>query len=144
MHDRLGAGPCYVILQEEGFLPMSELSKLLLLKFLMNTHTAEIQRERESVHDNIDRPRWCPGGLIRSQKRRVQRLHQIEALEKEERKEAPRRGVRSKVWRVKPKANEEQPSGSSAAPINMVFMLPSEFMAPDNDCEEQELEEAMA
>ena len=22
--------------------------------------------ERESVHDNIDRPRWCPRGLIRS------------------------------------------------------------------------------
>ena len=40
-----GTGPCYVILQEEGFLPMSELNKLLLLKFLMSTHTAEIQRE---------------------------------------------------------------------------------------------------
>ena len=40
-----GAGPCYVILQEEGFLPMSELNKLLLLRFLMITHTAEIQRE---------------------------------------------------------------------------------------------------
>ena len=45
VHDRLGAGfqcmigwgagPCYVILQEEGFLPMSELNKLLLLKFQM-------------------------------------------------------------------------------------------------------------
>ena len=44
-----GAGPCYVILQEEGFLPISELSRLLLLKFQMNTHTAEIQRERESL-----------------------------------------------------------------------------------------------
>jgi len=40
-----GAGPCYVILQEEGFLPMSELNKLLLLRFLMSTHTVEIQRE---------------------------------------------------------------------------------------------------
>ena len=40
-----GAGPCYVILQEEGFLPMSELNKLLLLKFLMNTRTTEIRRE---------------------------------------------------------------------------------------------------
>ena len=37
--------------------------------------------ERVPVHDNIDRPRWCPGGLTRSQKRRVQRLRQIEALE---------------------------------------------------------------
>ena len=54
------------------------------------------------------------------------------------------RGVRSEVWRVKPKADDGQQSGSSVAPINMVFMLPSEFMAPDNDCGEQDLEEAMA
>jgi len=40
-----GAGPCYVILQEEGFLPMGELKKLPLLKFQMNTHTAEIRRK---------------------------------------------------------------------------------------------------
>ena len=40
-----GAGPCYVILQEEGFLPMDGLNKLLLIEFLMSTHTAEIQRE---------------------------------------------------------------------------------------------------
>jgi len=40
-----GAGPCYVILQEEGFLSTSELNKLLLLKFLMNTHITEIWRE---------------------------------------------------------------------------------------------------
>ena len=40
-----GAGPCCVILQEEGSLPMSELSDLLQLMFLMNTHTAEIQKE---------------------------------------------------------------------------------------------------
>jgi len=52
--------------------------------------------ERKLVHDNIDRPKWCPGGLTRSQKRRVQRLCQTEALE-EEKKEAPRRRVRSEV-----------------------------------------------
>ena len=79
--------------------------------------------EREPVHDNIDRPRWCPGGLTRSQKRRVQRLCQTEALEEEERREAPRRGVRSKVWHVKPKANEGQQSGSSATSVNIASML---------------------
>ena len=78
--------------------------------------------EREHVHDNIDRPRWCPTGLTRSQKRRVQRLRQTEALE-EERKESPRRRVRSEVWRVKPKANDEQQSGSSATPVNIATML---------------------
>ena len=49
--------------------------------------------EREPIHDNIDRPQWCPAGLTRSQKRRVQRLRQTEALE-EERKEVPRKGAR--------------------------------------------------
>ena len=34
-----------MILQEKGFLLMSELNKLPLLKFQMNTHTTEIQRE---------------------------------------------------------------------------------------------------
>jgi len=48
--------------------------------------------EREPVHDNIDRPRWCPEGLTRSQKRRVQR-RQTEALEEEGKREPPRRGV---------------------------------------------------
>ena len=79
--------------------------------------------EREHVPDNIDRPRWCPAGLTRSQKRRVQRLRQTEALE-EERKEAPRRGVRSEVWRVKPRTDDKQQLGSSVAPVNMVTMLP--------------------
>ena len=41
----LGTGPCYVILQEEGFLPMSELSGLLLIKFQISTHIAGFQKE---------------------------------------------------------------------------------------------------
>ena len=80
--------------------------------------------EREPVHDNIDRPRWCPGGPTRSQKRRVQRLRQTEALEEEERREAPRRGVRSEVWCVKPKADEGQQSEPSATSVNVTSMLP--------------------
>ena len=78
--------------------------------------------EREPIHDSIDRPRWCPGGLTRSQKRRVQRLRQTEALE-EERKEAPRKGVRSEVWRVKTRADDGQHSGSSAMSVNIASML---------------------
>ena len=78
--------------------------------------------KRESVHDSIDRPRWCPVGLTISQKRQVQRLHQTKALE-EERKEASRRRVRSEVWRVKPKANEGQQLESSATSVNVTFML---------------------
>ena len=40
-----GAGLCCVILQEEGFLLMSELNRLLLLRFQMSTHIARIQKE---------------------------------------------------------------------------------------------------
>ena len=54
VHDRQGAGPCYVILQEEGFLLMSKLNKLQLLKFQMNTHTAEIQKESLFMTTLID------------------------------------------------------------------------------------------
>ena len=49
-------------------------------------------------------------------------MRQTEALE-DERKEAPRRRVRSEVWRVKPKADDVQQSGSSAAPVNIATML---------------------
>src|SRR6185312_9469135 len=56
--------------------------------------------EREPVHDNVDRPRLCPAGLTRSQKRRVRRPRQTKALE-EEMKEAPRREIKSEVWHVK-------------------------------------------
>ena len=80
--------------------------------------------EREPVHDNFDRPRWCPRGLTRSQKRRVQRLRQTEALEEdEERRDAPRRGVRSEVWRIKPKADDGRQLGSSATTVNIATML---------------------
>ena len=40
------------------------------------------------------------------------------------------------MWRVKPKADDKQDPGSSAAPINMVFMMPREFMAPNDNDEE--------
>ena len=63
-------------------------------------------------------------GLTRSQKRRIQRLRQTEVLE-EERKEAhKKKGVKSEVWRVKQKDDDRQGLGSSAAPVNMIIMLP--------------------
>ena len=59
----------------------------------------------------------------------------------EERKEAPKKKEdKSEVWRVKQKDDDRQGPGSSAAPVNMVFMLPSEFMAPDSDDEKQSFE----
>ena len=37
--------------------------------------------EQEEEEDRYHRPRWCPDGLNRSQKRRVQRLHNLEEAE---------------------------------------------------------------
>ena len=54
------------------------------------------------------------------------------------------KGVKRQVWRVKPSADDRQDPGSLAAPVNMVFMLSMEFMAPDSDKEEPELEEVVA
>ena len=87
-------------------------------------------------------PRWCPDGLSRSQKRRVQHLRNLEEAEARYldvlRKACPDLSgqVRhpQKVarhpprieWRPKHLKADEKP----LADVNMVFVLPSEFRAP--------------
>jgi hypothetical protein len=73
---------------------------------------------------------WCPPGLRKSQKRRVQRLRNREL------KEAATQP--KKVWKPKKKLEEQEHlvddhsvSGHSAD-VNMVFYLPMEFAAPAN------------
>ena len=100
--------------------------------------------EREPYTHRTSQHQWCPGGLTRLQKRCVQRLRQLEIIEEEQEQTLNKKGVKSQVWCVKPKANDEHDSGSSAAPINMVFIKPKEFMALVSKDEELELEEAMA
>ena len=117
-----GVGPCYVILRKDGFLQMSGWNRWPMIGFLMINHCAEIQRE--PVYDHVDWPQWCPTGLTRSQKRRVQRLGQTELLEEKREEVLKEKRVKSQVWRVKPRADDWQDPGSSAAPINMVLMLP--------------------
>jgi hypothetical protein len=82
-------------------------------------------------------PQWCPDGLTKSQKRRVHRLCQLEQHEEVERRVLDKEKVRSKVWRPKPKADEEKDE-KPQADINMVVFLP--FMAPiDSDVSDEEL-----
>jgi len=69
--------------------------------------------------------------LSRSQKRRVQRLYQLEIIEEEQEQTPSKKVVKSQVWRVKPRADDDRDSGSSVALINMVFIMLKEFMAPD-------------
>ena len=103
-----------------------------------------MRRDLEHEPDHTDQFQWCPGGLTRSQKRRVQRLCQLEIIEDEQEQILRKKGIKSQVWRAKPRADSGQDSGSLASPINMVFIKPKEFMAPGNEDHEPELEEAMA
>ena len=61
---------------------------------------------------------WCPGGLTRGQKRRVQHLRNKEI-------EQAQASSKTQVWRAKQIANRKQPSAN----IQMAFLLPSEFRA---------------
>jgi hypothetical protein len=97
----------------------------------------------EGEEDKYHQPRWCPDRLSHSQKRRVQRLRNLEEAEAQylemlrkvcsdlamkihctqEKESRPRK----KEWHPKPtKAN-----GTASAGANMVFVLPPEFYAPD-------------
>ena len=80
----------------------------------------------------------CPGGLIRSQKRRVQ------CLRNKEMEQAQSSG-KTQVWRTKQTADRKQPSAN----IQMAFLLPSEFRALADeefysDFDESEYEEIVA
>ena len=103
-----------------------------------------MRRDPEREPDRTDQSQWCPGGLTRSQKRRVKRLCQLEIIEEEREHTLRKKGIRSQVWRANPRGDGDQDSGSSAAPINMVFIMPKEFMALDDEDHEPELEEVMA
>ncbi|KAK1603197.1 hypothetical protein QYE76_008252 [Lolium multiflorum] len=101
--------------------------------------------EDDDEEDKYHRPRWCPDGLSRSQKRRVQRLRGLEEAERlylrTLRKARPDLAAKiqrtldeegrpqRKEWRPKQrKADDETSAGT-----NMVFILPTEFSAPGLD-----------
>ena len=131
MHDRLG-GRTMLCDPAGGRISADERVEQAAAAQVSDEYPHRRDPEREPVPDNINRPRWCPTGLTRSQKRRVQRLRQTKALE-EERKEAPKEGVRSEVWHVKPKADEGQQSESSATSVNIASMpLPSQAVCSPN------------
>ncbi|KAK1681378.1 hypothetical protein QYE76_042226 [Lolium multiflorum] len=98
--------------------------------------------EDDDEEDKYHRPRWCPDGLSRSQKRRVQRLRALEEAERlylhELRKARP--DLAAKIQRTldeegQPQRKEWCPKQRKAddetsAGTNMVFILPAEFSAP--------------
>ena len=102
-----GAGPCYVILQEEGFLPMSELSGLLLLKFPTSTHTTEIQKECLFMITLIGldgAPEVCP----------------------DHRRDKSRGCVRQRHWKMKEGRFPEEGSGQKFGMLSEGLMMDSD------------------
>jgi len=104
--------------------------------------TRPLEDDIEPEEDKYHRPRWCPDELSCSQKRRVQRLRNLEEAEAKyldvlrkvrpdlaEQVRHPQKAERHlprREWRIRqPKAEKKLP-----ADVNMVFMLPSEFQAP--------------
>ena len=78
-----------------------------------------MRRDPEREPDRTDQSQWCPGGLSNSQKRRVQRLRQLEIIEEEQEQTLNKKGVKSQVWHVKAKADDES-TGNSSTPIHAV------------------------
>ncbi|PVH30869.1 hypothetical protein PAHAL_9G001000 [Panicum hallii] len=98
------------------------------------------QKEDEE-EDRYHRPRWCPDGLSRSQKRRVQRLRSLEEAEAKyiETLRKARPDLAEQVHYVqekesRPPRKEWRPKSTKAdkkvsADAHMVFVLPAEFHA---------------
>jgi hypothetical protein len=83
--------------------------------------------QEEEEHEYIwQEGQWCPPGLRKSQKGRVQCLRN---------RELRQAGIQKKqVWRPK-----DKPEGSGrSAPACMVYFLPNEFMAPANQVVQEE------
>jgi len=68
-------------------------------------------------------PPWCPEGFTRTQKRRLQRER------REELSKGENSGQSRDQQQLDPKGKEP------SADVNMVFMLPMEFLTPSNDDE---------
>jgi len=77
-------------------------------------------------------PPWCPEGLTKTQKRRLQH----------ERREELSKGENSGQSEDQ---QQSDPNGKGpSADVNMVFMLPMEFLAPSNDDEGLEFSDQIA
>jgi len=85
-------------------------------KRVVDQNWADYEEESNEEEYVWQKGQWCPGGLTRSQKRRVQRLRNKEL-------EHSQASGRTQVWRAKQTADRGQPSAN----IQMAFLLPSEF-----------------
>jgi hypothetical protein len=105
--DIIKIGTADVIIQEDNEGPM-------IFGELANTTKQEDMSTIKTADPKYSMPRWCPAGLTRSQKRKLQRLRAKENQEKEAEKifndTHPQYPPPQKKWR--PKTVEEKPSAT--------------------------------
>jgi len=90
---------------------------------------------RESRYQPVRRtqlPQCCPEGLTRTQKRRIQRERQEELSREENSSKSENR------------QQSDRKGNGPSADVNMVFMLPMEFLAPFSDDEEIDFPDQIA
>jgi len=133
VHDRLGDRVEYFPRNQEELEEMANarVPDEFILCRDANTYRMESRENRRpSVRQQQLSP-WCPEGLTRTQKRRLQRER------REELNKSENSGQSGNQQQSDPK--EKGPS----ADVNMVFMLPMEFLAPSSD-DELELSDQIA
>ena len=123
MHDRLGDRVGYFPRSQEELEEMADARVPDEFIFCRDANTYRVE-SRENHRPSVRQPQCCPEGLTRTQKRRLQR----------ERREDLSRGENSSK-----SGDQQQPDPKGKGPstdVNMVFMLPMEFLAPSSDDEE--------
>ena len=134
VHDRLGERVGYFPRNQEELEEMADARVPDEFVFCRDANTYRME-SRENRHHSVRQsqlPPWCPEGLTRTQKRRLQW----------ERQEELSRGENFA------KSGDRQQSDSKgkgpSADVNMVFILPMKFLAPFSDDEETDFPDQIA
>ena len=126
MHERLGGRVGYFPMNQEELEEMANARVPDEWIFCRDStiHLVESKEVRYQPVWKTKLPRWCPEGLTRTQRRRMQWEHQEDLYWEES----------SSKFENRQQLNRK--GKGLSADVNMVFMLPMEFLAPSSDDEE--------
>ena len=125
VHDRLGDCVGYFPRNQEELEEMADARVFSEFIFCRDANAYRV-KSRENRHQSVRQPQlppWCLEGLTRTQKRRLQHKRREELSKGENSAKSEDR-------------QQLDPKGKGpSADVNMVFMLPMEFLAPTSDDE---------
>ena len=134
MHERLGRRVGYFPRNQEELEEMENArvpDEFIFYKDF-NIHRVESKEVRYQPVWKTKLPHWCPEGLTRTQRRRMQRERQEDLYREENSSKSEGR-----------QQSDRKGKGPSTD-VNMIFMLSMEFLAPSNDDEEISLPNQIA